>query len=132
MTNWETILETDSFIVDYDKTNAKYRVSSFEDNHFVDDVVFDACETVVHGMWIFINEATSFYEPSCGDTCKCSECQYIIDVAYTKFNYCPNCGAKMDKDIISSAFRKIQKTAEEVGSALKTLSERIYINGGNE
>ena len=53
---------------------------------------------VKHGMWIFINEATNFYEPPCGDTCKCSECQYIIDVADTKFNYCPNCGAKMKEN----------------------------------
>ena len=42
MANWETILETDNFIVVYDKANAKYRVSCFEDYHFVDDVMFDA------------------------------------------------------------------------------------------
>jgi hypothetical protein len=40
--NWETIaLVDDNFIVEYDKTRGIYRVSYFEDNHFVDDVIFD-------------------------------------------------------------------------------------------
>ena len=40
--NWKTIaLVDDNFIVEYDKTRGIYRVSYFEDNHFVDDVIFD-------------------------------------------------------------------------------------------
>ena len=38
------ILETDDWIVDYDKETNRYRVSYFEDFHFVDDVLFDAYE----------------------------------------------------------------------------------------
>ena len=36
------ILETDDWIVDYCKETNRYRVSYFEDFHFVDDVLFDA------------------------------------------------------------------------------------------
>lgn len=35
------ILENDDWIVEYDIENNKYRVSYFQDNHFVDDVLFD-------------------------------------------------------------------------------------------
>ena len=40
--NWETIATVDdSFIIEYDNTRGMYRVSYFEDNHFVDDIIFD-------------------------------------------------------------------------------------------
>jgi hypothetical protein len=39
-----TILENDDWIIDYDKELDRYRVSYFEDSHFVDDVCFDAYE----------------------------------------------------------------------------------------
>ena len=35
------ILENDDWIVEYDIENNKYRVSYFQDNHFVDDILFD-------------------------------------------------------------------------------------------
>ena len=38
------ILENDDWIVDYDAENNQYRVSYFQDNHFVDEVWFDAYE----------------------------------------------------------------------------------------
>ena len=38
------ILENDDWVVDYDIENNKYRVSYFEDSHFVDEVWFDAYE----------------------------------------------------------------------------------------
>ena len=41
MTNWEQIAETEDFIIEYDKSRGMYRVSYFQDNHFVDDVIFD-------------------------------------------------------------------------------------------
>lgn len=48
MTSWENkfvrILESDDWIVDYDKEKNKYRVSYFEDFHFVDEIWFDAYE----------------------------------------------------------------------------------------
>ena len=54
-------------------------------------------EPVRHGEWVFINQATNYLEPPCGDTCGCSVCGYEIDVSDTyRFRYCPICGAKMD------------------------------------
>jgi hypothetical protein len=41
MTNWEQIAQTEDFVIEYDKERAMYRVSYFQDNHFVDDVIFD-------------------------------------------------------------------------------------------
>lgn len=55
---------------------------------------------VVHGRWIGID--SSFWKPTHrGDipvfrkTYRCSECRRRTAVAE---NYCPNCGAKMDKE----------------------------------
>ena len=42
MSNWITITQTKDFIIDYDKTTNMYRVSYFQDNHFVDDIIFNA------------------------------------------------------------------------------------------
>ena len=36
------ILETDDWVVEYDAENNQYRVSYFQDYHFVDEVWFDA------------------------------------------------------------------------------------------
>ena len=36
------ISESDDWIVDYDKSRGMYRVSYFQDNHFVDECWFDA------------------------------------------------------------------------------------------
>ena len=35
------ILENDDWIVEYDAENNRYRVSYFQDCHFVDDVLFN-------------------------------------------------------------------------------------------
>lgn len=40
MSNWIQIVNTDDFMVDYDKTKNMYRVSYFQDNHYVDEIVF--------------------------------------------------------------------------------------------
>ena len=44
------ILENDDWIVEYDIENNKYRVGYFQDNHFVDEVLFDTNE------WISVSE----------------------------------------------------------------------------
>ena len=44
------ILENDDWIVEYDAENNRYRVSYFQDCHFVDDVLFDG------GEWIPVSE----------------------------------------------------------------------------
>ena len=36
------ILDTDDWVVEYDAENNQYRVSYFQDYHFVDDILFDA------------------------------------------------------------------------------------------
>ena len=44
MSNLIRILETDDWVVDYDKGRGMYRVSKFEDYHFKDEIWFDAYE----------------------------------------------------------------------------------------
>lgn len=39
-----TISYTDDWIVEYDKSRGMYRISYFQDNHFVDEHWFDAYE----------------------------------------------------------------------------------------
>lgn len=90
--NFDTAIESWKYLVEEDNL---YLIGRLEECQNAKHTVNRIFEQYGHGEWIFINEATSFYEPPCGDTCKCSECQYIIDVADTKFNYCPNCGADM-------------------------------------
>lgn len=55
---------------------------------------------VVHGQWIGID--SSFWKPTHSSdipvfrkTYRCSECRRRTAIAE---NYCPNCGAKMDKE----------------------------------
>lgn len=38
------ILESENLVVDHDRERGMYRVSYFQDNHFVDEVWFDAYE----------------------------------------------------------------------------------------
>ena len=42
------ILETDDLVIDYDKADNRYRVSFFEDNHFVDEIWFDNADNRVN------------------------------------------------------------------------------------
>lgn len=51
---------------------------------------------VKHGEWKPIVRQDNYLEPPYCDTCKCSVCEYEIDVCETVYNYCPHCGAKMD------------------------------------
>lgn len=48
MASWEDkfvrILESDDWVINYDKEKKKYRVSYFEDFHFVDEIWFDCYE----------------------------------------------------------------------------------------
>lgn len=74
-----------------------------------------------------------------------ADCDYRFDKEYEevkaleKFkqrnyefqNYCPNCGAKMDEDKTLLPFG-IQRSAEEVGNALKVLHNRMFVDGGKK
>ena len=42
---------------------------------------------VRHGRWIASHD----------EFCACSICKYPVYVGWNQTNYCPNCGAKMDK-----------------------------------
>lgn len=42
--SWMRISESEDWFVDYDRERGMYRVSYFEDNHFVDECFFDAYE----------------------------------------------------------------------------------------
>ena len=44
------ILDTDDWVIEYDAENNQYRVSYFQDYHFVDEVLFDG------GEWIPVSE----------------------------------------------------------------------------
>lgn len=49
---------------------------------------------VKHGAWVDVmNEEWCTF-----DECKCSECGVVeyFNKGWKKYNYCPNCGAKMD------------------------------------
>lgn len=48
-------------------------------------------QEVRHGMWT----AKSFHEIQCSE---CKESWDIMTNDFTTFKYCPNCGAKMDKE----------------------------------
>lgn len=57
-------------------------------------------EPVRHGKWInskAMTGITSECEPIISDTYKCSECSEDFVKTTRKYNYCPNCGAKMDE-----------------------------------
>ena len=54
----------------------------------------DAVE-VVHGHWNVLHFITEPWQLSLPDKYVCSECKKIT---WSKHNYCPNCGAKMDGD----------------------------------
>ena len=56
-----------------------------------DSPIIDAVP-VKHGEWVKTGQ--SFVNPNCFRNYCCSVCGY--DIEKTKFNYCPNCGAKMD------------------------------------
>ena len=43
---------------------------------------------VRHGRWIASRD----------EFCACSICKYPVYVGWNQTNYCPNCGAKMDKE----------------------------------
>lgn len=79
--------------------------SSYELKFVVDwlktefDIVESEIEPVRHGKWEFINQATNYLESPTGDMCKCSECNFKIDVSETLFKYCPNCGAEMNQTV---------------------------------
>ena len=73
--------ETDETTVDYD---------------YVAEKMYDiGYRKQVEGEWLWINQAKGYLEPPYGDTCKCSVCEFEIDVSESNWDFCPHCGAKM-------------------------------------
>ena len=68
--------------------------------HLIADFPADDVAPVRHGKWIHTDLAAHWYGKD-----ECSECTYHEhdrrDLSH--FNYCPNCGAKMDGDDDNSA-----------------------------
>ena len=69
------------------------------DNEYADDIT-DRLSTadvqeVRHGKWVYTSRSLEWAD------CKCSECGYTDIFASDIecfYNYCPHCGAKMDKE----------------------------------
>lgn len=66
-------------------------------NYFITTAPKADVAEVRHGKWHFINQSKSYFDAPYGDICECSLCGHKVDVSETNYNYCPNCGAKMDK-----------------------------------
>lgn len=91
----------DSFTYDEDKQICAGQLTTFTEAILrVKDAPAADVTPVRHGRWIGID--SSFWKPTHrGDipvfrkTYRCSECRRRTAIAE---NYCPNCGAKMDKE----------------------------------
>lgn len=57
----------------------------------------DECEPLKHGKWV----NGCYCSPVMPETDMCSECGLRL-VYGLNFNYCPNCGAKMDEEVSSA------------------------------
>lgn len=105
MDRFVRILESDDWIVDYDKEKRKYRVSYFEDFHFVDEIWFDAYEDKETKE--FPMNIKRFEKPMavredawwCG---WCPKCGIMLNFNYADPNgvnrkqYCWHCGQLVD------------------------------------
>lgn len=90
-----TILNTDDWVVNYDKSRSMYRVSHFEDNHFKDECWFDAYEDKECKQFSY------WYKEEKGCIIRCFNCKKRLDLRYPDgtevqyLDYCPNCGSEM-------------------------------------
>lgn len=57
-------------------------------------------EEVNHGNWIDVplNSDPNYFAYKYNLRTKCSVCEYAMPREYPRYNICPNCGAKMDKE----------------------------------
>lgn len=79
----------------YDKKNGNYHfVLGIESvMEYVDGLPIADVQEVKHGKWIYDR---TYYE---ADECNCSLCGQLMTTAKgVRTNYCPNCGARMDKE----------------------------------
>ena len=76
------------------------KTSFEEDGHlsnyieeFIDNAPTIDAEPVRHGRWLYNSYPTVWYGHGEPPEWVCSECE---ERAYNTYDYCPNCGAKMD------------------------------------
>ena len=89
-------MATEKWLIDVNKFKHKMKLEFLDRrNKFIsmndlfeciDDMPTVATVEVVHGRWRIIDFKGNV---------ECSECGHTMDLEY---NYCPNCGAKMDGD----------------------------------
>ena len=66
---------------------------------FIEEMQAADVQPVVHGKW----DTHDVVKVLCsGKTldgfCQCEACGDVFPLAYSEYNYCPNCGARMDGD----------------------------------
>lgn len=86
-------------VIEYiDCDEARVRWSFGEEWHYADlDDLIRAYESVRHGHWITEEEAEERGEIWLQGSCSvCGHCDWDCTES-EDFNYCPHCGAKMDK-----------------------------------
>ena len=55
---------------------------------------------IIHGKWIDVplNSDPNYFAYKYNLRTKCSVCDFAMPREYPRFNICPNCGARMDKE----------------------------------
>lgn len=71
------------------------RIFHIIDNQPTADVV-----EIIHGKWIDVplNCDPNYFAYKYNLRTKCSVCDFAMPREYLRYNICPNCGAKMDKE----------------------------------
>lgn len=96
MNNLIRISISDDWIIDYDKERGMYRVSYFQDNHFVDEYWFDAYEDKEKKKFTMNIKRFEFASAWwCGHCPKCGiKISYNQDDDYrtNRKQYCWHCG----------------------------------------
>lgn len=93
----------DSFI-DMSSTYTDYNCGYDDCLTAVQDTISDmpAADVVevVHGKWIDVplNSDPNYFAYKYNLRTKCSVCDFAMPREYPRYNICPNCGAKMDKE----------------------------------
>lgn len=63
-------------------------------------IISDNEPEIVHGKWIDVplNSDPNYFAYKYNLRTKCSVCDFAMPREYPRYNICPNCGAKMDKE----------------------------------
>lgn len=78
------LLEKSDVAIDDAKKTLYANMARMVKLHPPDDVA-----PVLHGRWIGVSD----------EFAQCSMCKYPVHIAWSITKYCPNCGAKMDREV---------------------------------